>query len=497
MSKHNPMNNSYKIISLTVLAILFSMNASLAASLEFGPYEVGFETFQAYDHSRPYILHEDTISRPLLIHFWYPSNEKGEGHPITFRDYIDLIALREDFKRSESEVDMHSFNYVKAYSDFAKANFGLDTSKSVQFLLDSPVYAKTGISLPNNGSGFPLLIYAPSNSKAAVQNHLLCEYLASHGFLILSVASAGPNSIQRDKFEESTMAQVLDMEYILKYCEEGLKLNYTSLGLFGFSSGGNAITLFQMRNKNVGAVISLDGGQEYSTYMGLYSMPDFDLDKANVPYMSLVNNYKSFSIYPYYHTIRSAEKFLYRMPQLDHNGFISYWTYFDSCSPDSFKGNSSKSFVSLSDCALRFLSKYLKPGESMGDCSIPGEPAEQWIEPVSQDYTNINSLCKTLLENDLDSAASLLEQHKEELIGGANQVNLLARMFSDNDRAAWLYQKCVEYQPESWEALYDLGYYYKEKGEALLATKALLKARELSPENPKLTELLIELEKME
>ena len=133
----------------------------------------------------------------------------------------------------------------------------------------------------------------------------------------------------------------------------------------------------------------------------------------------------------------------------------------------------------------------------MVDCSIPGEPAGQWIEPVSQDYTNINSLCKTLLENDLDSAASLLEQHKEELIGGANQVNLLARMFSDNDRAAWLYQKCVEYQPESWEALYDLGYYYKEKGEALLATKALLKARELSPENPKLTELLIELEKME
>ncbi len=497
MSKHSTMNSIYKIISLVVLAILFYLNESLAAGLEFGPYEVGFETFQAYDDSRPYILHEEPISRPLLIHFWYPSKEKKEGHTIAFRDYIDLIALREDFERSESEVDKHSFDYVKAYSDFAKGNFGLDTGISVQFLLDSPVYAKAGISANNAESGFPLLIYAPSNSKASVQNHLLCEYLASHGFLILSVASAGPNSIYRDKFQESTMAQVLDMEYILKFCKDRLKLNYTSLGLFGFSSGGNAITIFQMRNKNVGAVLSLDGGQEYSTYMGLYSMPDFDLDKANVPYMSLVNNYENFSIYPFFNTIRSAEKYLYRMPQLDHNGFISYWTYFDSCSPDSIKGNSSISFVYLSECALRFLSKYLKPGESGVDCSILFESAEQWIEPVKQDYTNINMLCKTLLDNDLNSAASLVEQHKAELFSGANQVNLLARMFSDSDRAAWLYQKCVEYQPESWEAYYDLGYYYKEQGEILLATKALLEARELSPENPKLTELLIELEKME
>jgi tetratricopeptide (TPR) repeat protein len=469
----------------------------MAAGLEFGPYEVGFETYQVYDHSRPYILYEDTISRPLLIHFWHPSEEQGTGYSLTFKDYIDLIALREDFERSESDIDNNSLHYVEAYSGFAKNNFGLDTSISVQYLLDSPVNAKKGLPMKIEGSVFPLLIYAPSNSKSSVQNHMLCEYLASHGFMILSVASAGPNSIRRDKFEESTMAQVLDMEYILKFLEDSLRVNYSSLGLFGFSSGGNAITIFQMRNNNVGAVLSLDGGQEYSTFIGLYSMPDFDLKKTNIPYLSLVNNYENFSIYPMYNSIISNEKYLYRMPHLNHNGFISYWSYFTSCSPDSTKSISSISFECLAACSLRFFNKYLKKETDTSIIHCSGQLTHKYIQSIKQDYSSINVLCKTLLNNDLDSASSLVRQNKEILIGGTNQLNLLARMFSDNELADWLYQKCVEYQPDSWEAHYDLGYYYKEKGKFLQAKKVLLEAEKLNPENPKITDLLRDLEKIE
>lgn len=491
------MRKKITIISLVAFVTIISRNDCIASDLEFGPYEVGFETYQVYDDSRLYILGEDTISRPLLIHFWYPSNEKREGQAQTFRDYIDLIAIREDFGRSKSEIDNHSFYYVKGYSDFAKTSFGIDTSLSAEFLLDQAVYAWKGGSVQIEKARFPLLIYAPSNSKASVQNHMLCEYLASHGYMILSVASAGPNSIHREIFEESTMAQVMDMEYILRFCEDSLRLNYSKLGLFGFSSGGNAITLFQMRNKKVGAVLSLDGGQEYSTYMKLYSMPDFDLARADVPYLSLVNNYENFSIYPLYNSIISKEKHLYRLPYLNHNGFISYWTYFNSCSPNSGKSNAIINFEYLSECAVCFFSKYLKPEESSVICYSKAAQDSKFLQAVDQDYSSITELCNTLLDNDFNSATSLLEQYKEELFSGSNQVNLLARMFSDSDMAAWLYQKCVEYIPESWEAHYDLAYYYKEKGETLLAKNALSKAKELNPENPKIIELLIDLKKME
>ena len=125
--------------------------------------------------------------------------------------------------------------------------------------------------------------------------------------------------------DKSTIAQVTDMEYILDFALDSLHIQYTKLGLFGFSSGGNANALFQMKNGNVDAILSLDGGQEYSAYMSLYDMKEFDLGKTDVPYASVVNNYENYSIYPMVHSVVTPEKYLFPMPFLNHNGFVSYW----------------------------------------------------------------------------------------------------------------------------------------------------------------------------
>ncbi len=487
------MNANLKIISLAALIAIISGTDCIAKDLVFGPYEVGFESYQTYDHSRSYLLGADSISRPLLFHFWYPSKGKKTGSAMSYKHYIDLIAQREDFKRPQSEIDEFSFSYIKGYSDYAKKNFELDTSISTQEILDAPVFARSGIPIQNIGSEFPLLIYAPSNGKASVQNHLLCEYLASHGFMILSVASAGPNSINRDKIEESAIAQVTDMEHMLKYFEDSLHIQYTKLGLFGFSSGGNAIALFQMRNEDTDAVLSMDGSQEYSAYMAIYEMKEFILDNTNVPYCSVVNNFENYSIYPFYHSIRAAEKYLIRMPYLNHYGFVSNWLFFDRCTADSNKSKVSISFEYLSECSLGFFSKYLKSEPSLFDNKIFTKQADEYIEPVDYNYSAITTLCNTLLENDIVTAAKLVEDNKSVLCEGANHLGLLGRMFSDKEITNWLYLQNVKYSPDSWRAYFDLGYIYKEKGESLLAKEALLKAKELNPENTDITDLLKEL----
>jgi len=490
------MNANLKIISLAALIAIISGTDCIAKDLVFGPYEVGFESYQTYDHSRSYLLGEDSISRPLLFHFWYPSKGKKTGSAMSYKHYIDLIAQREDFKRPQSEIDEFSFNYIKGYSDYAKKNFELDTSISTHEILDAPVFARSGIPIQNIGSEFPLLIYAPSNGKASVQNHLLCEYLASHGFMILSVASAGPNSINRDKIEESAIAQVTDMEHMLNYFEDSLHIQYTKLGLFGFSSGGNAIALSQMRNEGADAVLSMDGGQEYSAYMAIYKMKEFILDNTNVPYCSVVNNFEN-SIYPFYHSIRATEKYLIRMPYLNHFGFVSNWLFFDRCTADSNKSKVSISFEYLSECSLGFFSKYLKSEPSLFDNKIFTKQVDDYIEPVDYNYSAITTLCNTLLENDIDSAAKLVENNKNVLFDGANHLGLLGRMFSDKDITNWLYLQNVKYDPDSWRAYFDLGYIYKEKGETLLAKEALLKAKKLNPENTDITNLLNEIDRSE
>jgi len=346
-----------KIISLAGLLLIIAKIDCYAFNLEKGAYTVGFSSYKVYDHSRKYALGQDSISRPLLIHLWYPALDNSKSVALDYKHYIDLIAQREDYGVSKSDIDNMSFNYVKAYSDYAKSNFALDTSISAGQILASPVDARGGLPLPVNDPALPLLIYAPSNGKASVQNHMICEYLASHGFMILSVASAGPNSINREPMEESTIAQVLDMEYILDYAADSLQIQYSSLGLFGFSTGGNAIALFQMRNKQVRAVLSMDGSQEYSYYMKLYKMQDFDLQKTDIPYLGMVNSHEDYSIYPYYNSISSTEKNILRMPYLDHFGFVSNWRFFESCSSGSGLSNMSISYDYLSRCALGFFNR--------------------------------------------------------------------------------------------------------------------------------------------
>ena len=317
--------------------------------------------------------------------------------------------------------------------------------------------------------------------------------------MILSVASAGPNSIKRQNVAESTLAQVRDMEYILKFSEDSLHIKYSKLGLFGFSSGGSAITLFQMRNQSVDAVLSMDGSMEYSYYMPVSQMEEFKPEKTVVPYCSIVNNFENYSIYPMYHAVITRDKYLVRMPYLNHFGFISYWRFFESLSPDAMMSTLGISYDYMSEAVRAFFSKYLKPEITPVDIFSFSDQDNKYIQAVTYNHSAINALCNTLLDNNLSSASRLVDAHKTILFEGENQLNLLARMFKDTDpeTAVWLYLQSIEHQPDSWEAHFDLGIIYKEKGDIILAKNELLKARELNPENTRITDLLDEVKELE
>jgi tetratricopeptide (TPR) repeat protein len=209
-----------------------------------------------------------------------------------------------------------------------------------------------------------------------------------------------------------------------------------------------------------------------------------------------VNNYDNYSIYPFYHSVKAAEKYIIRMPYLNHYGFVSNWLYFDSCIPESGKSKVSISFEYLSECALGFFNKYLKSEPSLFDNKFADSKGLEYIEAVDYNYSSITTICNTLLDNDLNLAAKMVENNKTVLFDGANQLRILGRMVN-KDIASWLYLQNVKYNPDSWQAYFDLGYIYKEKGDTLMAKDVLLKAKELNPENTKITDLLNEINEPE
>jgi len=484
-----------KVVFLISLFIFVSTSFGYCQDLTKGVYKVGFKYYLTYDESRLYVLDEDTISRPLLIHFWYPSNENTKKDSYSFKNYIDLISLREDFNKPPKEVDENSFNFVNAYAGFAKQNLGLDTNLTTQQILDYPVLAQYGLALAKSNKEFPLLIYAPSNSKSAVQNHLICEYLASHGYMIIAVGSAGENSINRSNNQESIMAQVEDMEIILGYFEDSLKIKYAGLGLMGFSSGGLATTIFQMRNKKVNAVFSMDGGQEYGAYITLSKVEDFDLKKTKVPYCLLVNNFENFSIYPFYNSTVSKEKQMFRMSYLDHNGFVSFWRFFDLCSTNNSKSKFCTSYDFISSAALTFFDKYLKTKSFRNNESAFDFQTNDFIQPIISDNSMIAQLCNLMLSDGIDKGMDFINCNQEVFSKQENEINILSKLFRDPypDAAIQLLLFNVKAHPHSWQAFFELGFTYKLNKELSLAKENLLKAQKLNPENTEIIKLLNEI----
>lgn len=481
--------------TLTIGFLFFTVLAvhSFAQENKTDLYNIGFRYYKTFDSSRAYIAGSDTASRPLLIHYWYPCKRDVVSKEQTFKNYIDLIAIRDDFTKPAEKIDANSIDFINAYLGFAQKNYNIDSTITTKDVLDYPV--KANLNAPMMDKSFPLVIYAPSNSKSSIQNHMICETLASNGFNVISVGSAGEMTLRRVNDKSSIKAQVFDMEFILKYFTDSLKIKHTNLGLFGFSSGCAATALFQMRNDDVKAIFSLDGSNEYSSYISLFGLKDFNLNNATMAYCIVTNNYDNISIYPYYNSIVSSNKFMFKMPYLGHNGFVSFWKFFDQISPAKDVNTISKSYDIINETALNFFSTYLKPIPDFNKSSNNFQiDTDEYIVKITNDNSIISSLLNTLLTDDIDTIISDLVKNRDLYQDKENEINILGRTLIDNYIAISirLFLANIELHPNSWEAYYNLGICYKQENNLSLAIDAVNRAMELQPDNPDIIKLMEE-----
>ncbi len=481
-----------KIISICLLLLVFKFSyCQLDGKAN---YDVGFKYFKAIDNSRNYVIGHDTVNRPMLIHFWYPSQNNSELKCMSFKDYIDLIAIREDFNKEQQDINNISNNFINAYLGFSKQQFGIDTSITTEEVLNSPVKAIYKAK-PIVGK-FPLIIYAPSNSKSAVQNHIMCEYLASNGYRVVSIGSAGHETLKRYDQLKATLAQVRDMEFIVKYISDSLKLNFTDIGLFGFSTGSMATIIYQMKTPEVKAVASLDGSHEYAFYFILNKIEGFNFDKANTPYLMIANKYKDYSIFPYYNSISVNDKYLYKMTAIDHNGFISYWQQFAMCGKDSNANITTGSYTALCSSVNSFFNATLKSGiDGSKEFEIQNN---ELIHKDSTDYRIIAKFLNQILQEGIDSSISGMKSNEILYKGKADMINVVGKMFlgNENDIAIKIFTANTEIHPDSWESFYNLASSYKESNHIDAAKGAIAKARDINKDNGDIQILYDEILKM-
>jgi dienelactone hydrolase len=283
------MSKKLNIHILTCILIL-SFSIMLSAQeiwpgLEKGKYDVGYSIEQLYDASRNFKLTDSSpvIQRPMQISIWYPA-EKGPLESFRlYQEYFWDHVSRYDFKATSLEVRNREMN---EFFEYIKNNEGnLDKAKRI--------FASTTIAIndADHAAGrFPLIIYSPGRNSSAVNNSQLCEYLASHGFVVAAVSSTGADKPDVGRDASAFNGLLEDLAFVKEHMSLKNYVDKNKVGLIGHSFGGMSITLYALK-EDVDAVVNLDGSNFAPGWQSLfYSFPQSKSPEMKAAYLHLMSD---------------------------------------------------------------------------------------------------------------------------------------------------------------------------------------------------------------
>jgi dienelactone hydrolase len=255
-------------------------------NLEPGPYAVGFRTVEKYDYSRIFRPKKDYFGRPLpgerarpiQICIWYPAKKTHDGQRMILNEYV--------FPYPE---DSRFFDFLSTVQNREITTLHRLTNNDRDAVL-SLLNLKTGAvrdAEPSGGS-FPLIIYEPELGSGISADLVLCEYLASHGFVIAAAHSVGTTELN-PRFSQRDMETLIrDKELIFSDMREFEGVNIDRLGIMGSGSGGLRCLLLKMRNSDIDAVVFFQGPRSpEDSHEILRENPYYDSRKMNSPLLCI------------------------------------------------------------------------------------------------------------------------------------------------------------------------------------------------------------------
>lgn len=251
---------------LFLLAYGLMVRFAVAANPSFpggpGPYAVGLRVVQLQDKSRVYFPGIDFVTgmpvtgervRPIQALVWYPA-EKKSGAAVRYADYLRIAATEEQFGRDAGAINA----FVTAYM---QDNYPILDPQQRKSALDQTMLARRD-SRQVEGK-FPIVIYAPGSSMSAHENADLCEYLASHGYLVVASASTGVQTRSINLDLEAAESEARDISFLVGYAATLPQADASHVAAMGYSFGGLANVLAAARDDRISALVSLDGSVRY------------------------------------------------------------------------------------------------------------------------------------------------------------------------------------------------------------------------------------------
>jgi dienelactone hydrolase len=344
-----------------------------------GPYAVGLRVVQQYDYSRVLEASVDAFGkagnvgpgRPIQTLVWYPA-KRTNAAPMQVADYFQVSLNGVDFNVPNADMAKQRAGWM---SSPQKALFGATTLA----VRDAPVV----------DGKFPVVIYAPGYAGVAHENLDLCEYLASHGYVVIASRSLGARSATMTVDIDGIEAQASDIAFLANYAQTIPQADITNMAAAGYSWGGMANIFAAARTSRFKALLSLDGSIRFNpkiwsaaTYVrpARTAVPLLFLSSRTLTAETMERDDK---LGPsYINTMKYSDVYVTTAPPMTHRDFTSMALRF---SPDAAFGDYQRAEVlqayrSVVLYSREFLDAYLK-SDAKALAFLKESPARHGIGP--------------------------------------------------------------------------------------------------------------------
>lgn len=257
------------IASASVTCPARAQEPLLWGSLKPGPNVVGYRHLYRLDHLRQYDPEFTTDPtklpphkpRPIYICVWYPA-QKSDAKPMDYRQYLDVSSDDPLIAPFAKRLSRHVVSVVseETVGKEPAQRTPAETAAFERLLATRTIAVQDA---PPAEGRFPVVIHHPGLGGVPDDSSVLCELLASHGYVVLSSAypmfdaqSVGIGSDLHTSFR--------DMEFLARYARELPYADADRLGAMGHSWGAIAVLHWAaVPDSTLRAFVTLDSGFEY------------------------------------------------------------------------------------------------------------------------------------------------------------------------------------------------------------------------------------------
>mgnify|MGYP000610333556 CR=1 FL=1 len=490
------------LVVLAVAPLGYGQTALADIGLEYGPYPVGFRHSVLSDSSRTYHkiydFRTESIARPIPVSVWFPARKLStRAESLKVLDYFQILKQEEEWENLPDEQLLNWFYYQNP-----PANLVLLLEKTQAF---------SGREMAEGS--FPVIVYAPSYQASSIENFALCEYLASHGYLVIASPSRGTQTRWFSPKSEMEMeTQARDLEFLIGQALRYPGADGARIAAMGFSFGGLSGVVAQMRNDRLKAFVSLDGTERYQEDL-LQKSPFFDYDKLKVPYIHMAQKeipevvLQSDNIDPelntkftVYDSLSKSEAYKLKFHDLTHSYFSTLGVLFQQRDARQDKSDAEimESYRWVARYSKMFLDAYLKKDAAAKDF-IQNAPEENGVaaglishtfklpDAVPMSFEGFNELASRRDYENLDEIYQTALEKYPGLVIPENALNTLGLQLVFDPEKSEQGIKVLEFAtaryPESANLFDSLAEAYLYTGNSEKALKNFKKSLELYPQN--------------